>query len=150
MSREQIDELADDLMGCHTEFYVNGELYTNYYDMAQSLLDIGWHRKGKHEARGGSLSEMNKQTAKYYGYRAQSNQLVEECAELIQAVSKYRRAVTEDKKAVALENLIEEIADVEIMLEQVKYLLQISADEIEAMKIFKVNRTKERMLSNGS
>ena len=38
------------------------------------------------------ISEMNLETAKYYGYEAQSNQLVEECAELIQAVNKYRRA----------------------------------------------------------
>lgn len=38
------------------------------------------------------ISEMNLETAKYYGYEAQSNQLVEECAELIQAVNKYRRS----------------------------------------------------------
>lgn len=99
-----------------------------------------------------SISELNKETAKYYGYEAQSNQLVEECAELIQAVSKYRRAevglgqpVSEDKKAVALENLIEEIADVEIMLEQVKYLLQIPEEELDAVKLYKVNRTRERI-----
>lgn len=64
------------------------------------------------------ISEMNLETAKYYGYEAQSNQLVEE------------------------------IADVELMLEQVKYLLQIPEDEITAVKTFKVNRTKERMESN--
>ena len=29
------------------------------------------------------ISEMNLETAKYYGYEAQSNRLVEECAELI-------------------------------------------------------------------
>ena len=53
------------------------------------------------------ISEMNLETAKYYGYEAQSNQLVEECAELIQAVNKYRRVetglgqpVAEDKKAI--------------------------------------------------
>lgn len=99
-----------------------------------------------------SISEPNKETAKYYGYEAQSNQLVEECAELIQAVSKYRRAVAglgqpvaEEKKAVALENLIEEIADVEIMLEQVKYLLQIPEEELDAVKLYKVNRTRERI-----
>ena len=102
-----------------------------------------------------SISELNKETAKHYGYEAQSNQLVEECAELIQAVSKYRRAtagvgqpVAEDKKAIALENLIEEIADVEIMLEQIKYLLQIPEDELEAVKLYKVNRTRERMAHN--
>ena len=95
------------------------------------------------------IREMNLETAKYYGYEAQSNQLVEECAELIQAVNKYRRVetglgqpVAEDKKAIARDNLVEEIADVELMLEQVKYLLQ---DELLAVKTFKVNRTRERM-----
>lgn len=61
------------------------------------------------------IREMNLETAKYYGYEAQSNQLVEE------------------------------IADVELMLEQVKYLLQIPEDELLAVKTFKVNRTRERV-----
>lgn len=95
-----------------------------------------------------SVSELNKETAIAKGYEEQSNQLVEECAELIQAVSKYRRATTEAKKAVAVENLIEEIADVEIMLEQIKYLLQIPEDELEAVKLFKVNRTREEIAQN--
>lgn len=103
-----------------------------------------------------SISEQNKENAKYYGYEAQSLQLIEECAELIQAVNKYRRAVArmgesvaEDKKAVALDNLVEEIADVEIMLEQVKYLLQIPEEDIQAIKLYKVNRTKERIMNKG-
>lgn len=103
-----------------------------------------------------SVSEQNKVNAKYYGYEAQSLQLIEECAELIQAVNKYRRAVArlrepvaEDKKAVALDNLVEEIADVEIMLEQVKYLLQIPEEDIQAIKLYKVNRTKERIMNKG-
>lgn len=98
------------------------------------------------------IREMNLETAKYYGYEAQSNQLVEEWVELIQAVNKYRRVetgcpkpVAEDKKAIARDNLVEEIADVELMLEQVKYLLQIPEDELLAVKTFKVNRTRERM-----
>ena len=94
------------------------------------------------------ISEMNLETAKYYGYEAQSNQLVEE-------VNKYRRVetglgqpVAEDKKAIARDNLVEEIADVELMLEQIKYLLQIPEDELLAVKTFKVNRTRERMESS--
>ena len=57
--------------------------------------------------------------------------------------------MAEDKKAVALDNLVEEIADVEIMLEQVKYLLQIPEEDIQAIKLYKVNRTKERILNKG-
>lgn len=99
-----------------------------------------------------SITEMNKENAKYYGYEAQSNQLVEECAELIQAVNKYRRAkagvgqpVDPDKRAVAYDNLVEEIADVELMLEQVKHLLEIPEEDLEAVKQYKVNRTRERI-----
>lgn len=95
-----------------------------------------------------NISDLNKEIANYYGYVVQSNQLVEECAELIQAVSKYRRAVGCPSKAVALENLLEEIADVEIMLEQIKYLLQIPEDELEAMKLFKVNRARGEITQN--
>lgn len=92
----------------------------------------------------------NKKIAKHYGYEAQSNQLIEECAELIQAINKYRRSrgtgqETTSKEQVALDNLVEEIADVEIMLEQIKHLLQIPEEDIQAIKLFKVNRTKERM-----
>ena len=97
------------------------------------------------------LTEIKK-IAEHFGYEAQSNQLIEECAELIQALSKYRRSVigvgqplADYKKTIVLDNLLEEIADVEIMLEQIKHLLQISAEDIQAIKLFKVNRTKERI-----
>ena len=93
-----------------------------------------------------------KKIAEHYGYDAQSNQLVEECAELIQAVSKYRRAKATGVQPtlnLVFENLVEEIADVEIMLEQVKYLLQIPEDELEAVKLFKVNRTRDRIADKG-
>ena len=98
-----------------------------------------------------NLRELNYKVADYYGYEAQSNQLVEECAELIQAVNKYRRAraADKDREQVALDNLVEEIADVEIMLEQVKDLLQIPEEDIEAIKLYKVNRTRERIADKG-
>ena len=53
--------------------------------------------------------------ADHYGLESQLNILQEELAELIQAVSKYRRGDPD--------HIIEEIADVEIMLDQVVYLL---------------------------
>lgn len=95
-----------------------------------------------------NISEQNKENGRYYGYEAQSNQLVEECAELIQAVNKYRRAraADKDREQIALDNLVEEIADVEIMLEQVKDLLKIPEEDIQAIKLYKVNRTRERIV----
>ena len=101
-----------------------------------------------------NISDLNIKNAEHYGYEAQSNQLVEECAELIQAVNKYRRArgtgqETTFNEQVALDNLIEEIADVEIMLEQIKHLLKIPEGDLLAYKQFKVNRTKERIEGRG-
>lgn len=59
----------------------------------------------------------------HYGIIKQKRQLIEECAELIQAITKLERAgevgdSVEIYKATL--NLREEIADVEIMLEQIK------------------------------
>ena len=87
----------------------------------------------------------NLDVADHFGYEIQSDQLVEECAELIQAVNKYRRArgigqATTISKEVALANLIEEIADVESMLEQMKHLLKIPQEKIERIKVFKSNK----------
>ena len=102
-----------------------------------------------------NISQELKKNADHYGYEEQSIQLIEECGELIQAICKYRRAVlgkgqpvAKGVKEVALEIIIEEIADVEVLLEQIKYLLQIPEDEIEAVKIYKENRNKERITQN--
>ena len=82
--------------------------------------------------------------ADHYGYPAQSNQLIEECAELIQAVNKYRRARTKEEQEKALDNYIEEMADVEIMLEQMKYLLRVKEEQMDKVKQYKLKRTIER------
>lgn len=96
------------------------------------------------------LKELNCKVAEYYGYEAQSNQLIEECAELIQAINKFRRArglgqATPADLMAAKDNLIEEIADVEVMLEQIKYLLHIPEIDILAVRKNKMSRTLERM-----
>lgn len=83
-----------------------------------------------------SITNMCREIADRYGYPAQSNQLMEECAELIQAVNKYKRYGNDE----ALKNFIEEIADVEIMLEQIKYLLGVKEDDIEGVKLYKLRR----------
>lgn len=58
-----------------------------------------------------------------YGER-QLDQCQEELAELIVAISKYKRAVAKGLyKDKALTDVIEEIADVRIMIEQVMMLL---------------------------
>lgn len=84
---------------------------------------------------------INLQNADHYGYELQSNQLIEEMAELTQAISKYRR----DNSKANFDNIIEEIADVEVMLHQIKHLLGINPRYIEGIKEHKVYRTAKRI-----
>lgn len=92
-----------------------------------------------------NLTALNLKSAEYYGYDKQSQLLVEECSELIQAVCKYNRYKNTNKKIKYLENLVEEITDVEIMLEQIKAMLNISEEHTRAWKAIKVKRTQERI-----
>ena len=95
--------------------------------------------------------KQNLDSADYYGYEAQSNQLIEEMAELIQAVNKHKRVLNYGQTVKltlndAVNNISEEIADVELMLAQIKHLLGINPKYVEQIKIGKVNRTKERIV----
>lgn len=102
-------------------------------------------------------NEAIKKIADTYGYDAQSRQLIEEMAELTVALNKYHRGLEDFRKSLnppppkkalplkQLENLIEEIADVNIMLEQIKYLLSISDTDIEHIIEQKLNRQLERI-----
>lgn len=62
--------------------------------------------------------------ADYYGLKEQLAQTREECAELIQATSKYDRSKTGLDLIRAEEKIAEEMADVTIMLAQLEYLLK--------------------------
>lgn len=52
----------------------------------------------------------------YYGVKSQRRQLVEECAELIKAVSKFERACEGGDFRAARDELLGELADVKIMI----------------------------------
>ena len=96
---------------------------------------------------------MNKQSiieiSEFYGYDAQSRQLIEEMAELTQAINKaWRMGNDFDNLLVQKRNIKEEIADVYIMLEQMKYLLNIYEDDIETIINRKILRQLER-IDNG-
>ena len=74
-----------------------------------------------------------REIAKHYGLESQKIKTCEECAELIQALLK------DDKDHIA-----EEMADVEIMLEQLKYLYQ-NYCEVTRWTVDKLKRQLERM-----
>ena len=79
--------------------------------------------------------------ATHYGAKAQSLQLCEECGELIQAVSKLTRGVTE----MRISGLAEEIADVRIMMSQMMQFYGIPETEIALLVERKLQRQLERI-----
>ena len=84
--------------------------------------------------------------AEHYGYESQARQLIEEMAELTQAINKaWRMGNDFDNLLVQKRNIKEEIADVTIMIEQIKYLLSISDTEIDQIIDQKLNRQLERI-----
>lgn len=76
------------------------------------------------------------------GERNQVTKCVEELSELQQVLCK----LLSDDGGVNKDKVIEEIADVEIMLNQVKIILEISEEEITNMKNYKIMRTAKRYL----
>lgn len=86
------------------------------------------------------MDEKIKKIADYYGKESQLDILQEECAELVQAISKYRRGGS-------FKLTLEEIADVEIMIEQIKYLNSDAENRmIEKIRDGKLDRQIQRII----
>lgn len=68
----------------------------------------------------------------------------EECSELIQAISKWRRLKDGDYEEKALDHVEEEIADVQIMLGQLIYLRN-AQDRVNLWRQKKIDRQLDRM-----
>lgn len=95
------------------------------------------------------LKENIQKIANFYGIDEQSQQCVEEMAELMQALSKYRRSRGHGQPAGKTEDecradIITELADVKIMIYQIEYLLN-GRDEIRKEIRRKVEREIRRM-----
>lgn len=84
-----------------------------------------------------------RQIADHYGLNNQMMQAIEEMGELTQAIVKvYRNGLDNER-----DSLIEELADVEIMIEQLDYLL--GDNQIEKVKAYKINRQMNRIAQEG-
>ncbi len=70
-----------------------------------------------------------------YGETAQIDMAVEEMAELTKALCKVKRATPGATTTAAIANVIEEIADVQIMLDQLRLIFARSTDEVEEDKL---------------
>ena len=92
-------------------------------------------------------NEKIKAIARFYSYEGQTEQLIEECAELIQAAQKIKRAASGLSSTVKekTQHMAEEVADVMIMCEQIKFYLAALDDPIELDPI--INKKLDRQLT---
>lgn len=89
--------------------------------------------------------ELMELCVKTWGKDAQLNQLQEELAELIVAVSKYRRFGEQ-----FIDDMAEEIADIQIMVEQLSSIMKNDGhdsflEKIEQWKAFKLKRLEGKL-----
>lgn len=71
--------------------------------------------------------------AEFLGIKTQTNQLIEEMSELTQALCKRNRGIKS--------NIVEELADVKLVLNQMIYLMDCE-EEVQAIEKSKIDRTK--------
>ena len=81
---------------------------------------------------------------KHFGYQTQEDMFIEELAECIHATMKVKR-IRKDAKLIPVEHIIhlaEEIADVEIMIEQMKILHELH-EKVDTIKKEKLKKLAE-------
>ena len=158
---KMLDDIVDEMTGfvcdelCHSRQVAQSEkelseickkCYLNKF-----ITDVKAYEQTMYEKQK-TLERKIWHIADNYGYDSQSCQMQEEAAELIQAINKLRRAQGEGQSCKISEheakhNLIEELADVEVMIRQLVYLLDCNVVFQEFIED-KVSRTLLRMGSD--
>lgn len=96
------------------------------------------------------MKDKIRRIANHYRFERQSRQLAIECAELTQSVNKYHNfreskttrdeiLVSRDDNNMLIQTIVEKMADVEILIDEIKHLLNINPEAIEEIKKLKVN-----------
>lgn len=78
-----------------------------------------------------------------WGVKNQEDMAVEEVGEFLKALMKLRRSNSLTAKKCLME-LADEVADVEVMLEQIKIMHEMHAI-VDDIKVFKINRLQQRL-----
>ena len=88
---------------------------------------------------------------KHYGIRSQLGIAQEECAELIQAISKVQRHTNEYEDLTEFveerRRVVEEMADVIVCMNQLQYIFLVSDEELSEKVDRKIARQISRMLT---
>ena len=87
--------------------------------------------------------DLYERNIQYHGIEQETTIAMEECSELIQAISKCKRygGFIDNHR----DNLIEEIADVLFAIDELKLIYNISDEAISKIKQYKINRQDYRI-----
>ena len=90
--------------------------------------------------------DLYERNIRYHGTQQETTIAMEECSELIQAISKCKRygGFIDNHR----DNLIEEIADVLIVINELQLIYDISDNDIENIKNTKMDRMDFRIKNN--
>lgn len=90
------------------------------------------------------MEDIIKRAIAKYGADAQCDKAIEELSELIKAILKHRYAKAGAEKEICLDAISEEMADVEIMLAQLRLIFG-NDSKIEEYKVKKIERLERRL-----
>lgn len=126
-----MDDHAEDINVCERCEMLEGIIIARNKQISK-LLNLNLYRE-----------EIYLTALQVYGEETQITMVFEEMAELQKELCKYLRS-SSPRNIEIVSHIAEEIADVEIMLEQMKLLFEIT-DAVERFKIVKVDRLRYRL-----
>lgn len=110
---------------------INGEVYPCKPDIFEKTYEISLKTV--------NYNNIYEKAINTYGENAQLDMVIEEMSELTKEICKKKRGKHNS------EEIIEEIADVEIMIEQLKIICNVNCTQLENVKYQKITRLEERL-----
>ena len=145
MKPEEAKDILSDMRDQHLCFLGDSEIKDEWQ---KNYLKEAWACDSGAKALAGLIAGIKidkgiiADSIQHYGKNNQSTVCMEECAELIQAISKEKRG------KINHDNMIEEIADVLIRIEMLKQMYMISDEKINKWIEKKQAREAERIKKN--
>lgn len=117
-------------------------------------IEQDWRNSSKYYLSPEQANTVEMRSIAWYGADTQTTVCMEECAELIQAISKLKRYNPEDptnkvSRSELIENLYEEMADVCICFDLLVEIYGLKPSDLRRMIDHKVWRMKLKMESQG-
>ena len=118
-------------------------------------IEQDWRNSSKYYLSPEQENTVEMRSISWYGTDTQTTTCMEECAELIQAISKLKRYNPEDpnnkvSRNELIENLLEEMADVQICFNLLVAIYELKPSDLRRMIDHKVWRMKQKMELQGA